>query len=471
MRAPSIFEARGVYELNNKSLGTAPMKRPFLFIPIALALAAGTWILAMEDESDDTDAIASPGISAATTSNEVGELPLFTETQTPTTETQAQRDALKRPSLALQARSAIDGKGLPQARVIIKTKEQAASKKDYSPGAKRVRATPSNEEAPPKDGRPFSWMPAEAGAEKVPTSSTLSLNLSADGQSNTELEPGDWSVTFEAAGYVSQTREVSLALGDIENLEVSLLRAALVQGVVRDRFGRPIGGRRMLFIPQGVPYPRFPRDLQNVFTTEIDREGNITPISLPEDDYTIAYGNVGTATLQTQSRLKAGETNNLEVVFGGKSMVRFELDRSPEEKRTLELRLELQDKKKIERDQERLLRKPERADRAQEKGKSKEKWKTAGRANIREGVGELFNAKPGTYRVTLFARPGEYSSSTMLTLEADESVLVNVQLPVLPERSGARRNDPKTPKEGPLNISIRRNPSNPEWKQDGIYWR
>ena len=182
----------------------------------------------------------------------------------------------------------------------------------------------------------------------------------------------------------------------------------------------------MLFIPQGVPYPRFPRELQGVFTTGIDREGNITPISLPEDDYTIAYGNVGTATLQTQSRLNAGETNHLEVVFGGKSMVRFELDRSPEEKRTLEVRLELQDKKKMERDQERLLRKPGRANKAQERGKSKEKWKTAGKANIKEGVAQLFNAKPGTYRVTLLARPGEYSSSTMLTLEADESVLVNV---------------------------------------------
>ena len=471
MHAASIFEAKGIYELNNKSLETIPVKRPVLFIPIALALAVGVWILSMEDVSDDSDAIASPGTSAATTSSEVGELPLFTESKTPITETQTQRGALKRPTLALQARSAIDGKALPQARVIIETKERAASKKDFSPGAKRVRETASNEEAPPKDGRPFSWKPPEAGAKKKPTSSTLNLNLSADGESNTELEPGDWSVTFEAAGYVSQTRELSLALGDIESLEVSLLRAALVQGVVRDRFGRPIGGRRMLFIPQGVPYPRFPRDLQSVFTTEIDREGNITPISLPEDDYTIAYGNVGTATLQTQSRLKAGETNDLEVVFGGKSMVRFELDRSPDEKRNLEIRLELQDKKKIERDQERLLRKPERANRAQEKGKSKEKWKTAGRTNIREGVGELFNAKTGTYRVTLFARPGQYSSSTMLILEADESVLVNVQLPVLPERSGAKRNDPKTPKEGPLNISIHRNPRNPEWKQDGIYWR
>ena len=42
---------------------------------------------------------------------------------------------------------------------------------------------------------------------------------------------------------------------------------------------------------------------------------------------------------------------------------------------------------------------------------------------------------------------------------------------MLPVRSGAKRNDPKTPTEGPLNITVIRNPPNPEWMQDGIYWR
>jgi hypothetical protein len=447
------------------------MNRSTLLIPVTLALAVGLWIIAAEDHDSEQPTLPSHEAAAAVTSSDQTQLPLFSDPLALVAEPEAQRDALKRPTLALQARSATDGKNISQAIVTIQIKEQAIEAATYRPGAKRDRGSSTSDETPPNDGSPVSWATDGDGAKKKPSNSPLSLSLSAEGDSSTELDPGDWSVTFEAAGFVSQTLEINLGMGDEESLSASLSQAVIVQGSVQDRFGRALGGSKLLFIPQGRAYPRFPRDLQGIFTTTVDRQGNITPISLPEDDYTIAYGNLGTPKLQTQSRLNAGETNNLEVVFGGKSMVRFELDQFPEEKRSLEVRLEIQDQKKIDREREKQLRNPERANKAREKGKVKETWKAAARTSIREGVGELFNAKPGTYRVTLMARPGEYSSSTMLTLEADESVLVNIQLPVLPERSGPKRNDPKTPTDGPLNISILRNPQSADWKQDGIYWR
>lgn len=447
------------------------MNRSILFIPVALALAIGVWSIATEKRDSESETIPSPEATATVTSSEQNGLPLYSDPLALVAEPEAQRDALKRPTLALQARSAADGKDLSQATVTIQTKEQAIEAATYKPGAKRDRDSSISDETPTKDGSPFSWATKGDSVKKKPSNSPLSLSLSADGDSSTELDPGAWSVTFEAPGFVSQTLEINLGMGDEESLSASLSQAVIVQGSVQDRFGRALGGSKLLFIPQGRAYPRFSRELQGIFTTTVDRQGNITPLSLPEDDYTIAYGNLGSPKLQTQARLNAGETNNLEIVFGGKSMVRFELDRTPEEKRRIEVSLEVQDLKKIQRDEERLLRNPKQANSLQKRDKTKERWKHAGRTQIRGSVGEMFNVRPGTYRVTLVARPGEYSSSSMLTLEADEFVLVNVQLPMLPERSGAKRNDPKTPKEGPLNISIHRNPSNPEWKQDGIYWR
>ena len=442
------------------------MNRNLLAFLSLLALITGGLMLSARDDEKSPEQIASPELVASESENAQDELPLYSDPIDLVSEQETQRDVIKQPTLSLEARSARDGKELSRVKVTIQSKELANEAKTKRPGTGRTKASEELSGAPPKDGRPFTWGSTTKRQEE-PSSSPVSFDLTPEVTAATELTPGEWSVSFEAAGYVSQTKELSLKLGDEESLSVSLVRAAIVQGAVQDRFGRALGGSRMLFIPPGVAYPRFSRELQNVFSTTIDREGNITPISLPEDNYLIAYGNLGSPKLQTQARLNAGETNNLEVVFGGKSRVRFELDTSPEEKRRIEVRLEVQDLKKIQRDEERLSREPQRA----AKGKAKERWKAADRTTLRDGVGEIFNAKPGTYRVTLLARPGEYSSSTMLTLEADESVLINMQLPNLLDRSGPRKNDPKTPKEGPLNIRIQREPRSEEWKQDGIYWR
>ena len=465
---PHGLELFPIYGCALNTLRNEAMNRSSLLTLAALALVAGVWMLAAGEGEEEQKEIASPEIAPSVIGGETIELPLYNEAATVVTEAEVRRDALKRPILSLQARSALNGEALTQTEATIRTRAKEAEAKTARTNTSRSRGVQRANEAPQKDVTSFSWASTNDTPQKKELSpSTINLAFGADGTSSTELDPGDWVVTFEAAVYVSQTRALSLKLGDEESLSVNLVRAAIVQGSVRDRFGRSQGGSKMLFIPPGVAYPRFSRELQNVFSTPIDRDGNITPISLPEDNYTIAYGNMGSPKLQTQARLKAGETNDLEVVFGGKSKVRFELDRSPEEKRRLEIRLEVQDVKKIQRDEERLSQDPQRAAKAKAKGR----WKTADRTTIRDGVGEMFRVNPGKYRVTLFARPGEYSSSTILFLEADESVLVNIQLPNLLDRSGPRQNDPKTPREGPLNITIQRDPHSEEWKPDGIYWR
>ena len=73
--------------------------------------------------------------------------------------------------------------------------------------------------------------------------------------------------------------------------------------------------------------------------------------------------------------------------------------------------------------------------------------------------------------MTLLARSGEYSSEPILVLREDESVVVRIQAPPLPARADNRKRDPKLPKDGPLNITVIRNPQDPTLKSDGMYWR
>lgn len=96
--------------------------------------------------------------------------------------------------------------------------------------------------------------------------------------------------------------------------------------------------------------------------------------------------------------------------------------------------------------------------------------RTRGRAVIRDGAGTVRCARPGTHRISLLAKPGEYSAQEMLEVGEDESIVVRITTPPLPERSGARRNDPKTPNEGPLTVKIEREGFPSERQAPGIYW-
>ena len=82
----------------------------------------------------------------------------------------------------------------------------------------------------------------------------------------------------------------------------------------------------------------------------------------------------------------------------------------------------------------------------------------------------IHRARAGTYRITLVSKPGEYSAPEMLELSEDESIVVHISVPPLPERSGSRRNDPKIPNEGPLQVNIERNGFPSERRPAGIYW-
>ena len=249
------------------------------------------------------------------------------------------------------------------------------------------------------------------------------------------------------------------------------MRGAQITGSAQDRFGKPIAGQKLFFLAPGQAHPTFPRDAEGILSTSIDREGQIEAITIPPDVYTITYGNLGMPKLRTVGRVSPGEDAELSIVFGGKSVVRFELDTLPEEGRRLEVRIEEPDEKKLERDREKLLKNPERATKDQRKGKTKERWRSRGRAQLKDGVCEIRRANPGIYRVTLVARPGEYSSEPILVLKEDQSVLVKIQTPFLPARSGNRKGDPKLPKDGPLNITVIRNPQDPNMRDNGIYWR
>jgi hypothetical protein len=403
------------------------MNRSLLILPVLFAIALGGWLLYTTTDQADSPPAAAPQFSSGEELHIPDSLPLLSQPSTPAHSLiSAARGALGRPRLTLLARKATDGRELDRARAIIE---------------------PVDAETP-----------------------ILTVEVGATASSPTELDPGSWLVTFEAEGYVSQTRTVDLALGDEERLEVSLMRGALVTGSVQDRFGRKLSGGKLFFLAPGQVHPRFPREAVGILTTDIDREGKIEAVSVPPELYTITYGNLGTPKLKTEGRLDAGETAELLIVLGGRNSVRFELDTLPEESRRIEVRLEEQDTDRLARDAERLLTNPGRAAKLAQKNKKKERWRSRGQTRIKDGVGEIQRARPGLYRVTLLTRPGEYSSETLLQLGEDESVLVRIQTPPLRERSGPRKSDPKVPKDGPLNITILRDPESPEHKPDGIYW-
>jgi hypothetical protein len=411
------------------------MNRSLILIPLLLAGAVGVWFLFPDPGTTTAPELVAHIAKPSQVEESKEELPLLAQlklAEAALTEERTQ-GVLNRPQLSILARRAADGDELLEARATIEplqTEDQDAS---------------------------------------------IVVQTGTAASAATELDPGAWRVTFEAEGYVSQTREVDLKLGDEEHLEVSLVRGAQITGSAQDRFGQPLVGQKLFFLAPGQAHPRFPRDAEGILTTTVDREGNIVPITVPPEMYTVTYGNLGTPKLKTEGRVNAGEDAELLIVLGGKNVVRFELDRLPEEGRRIEVRLEQQDQKKLARDQERQLKKPERAAKEQSKeqgkGKTRERWRSRGQAQLKNGVGEIRRARPGVYRVTLLARPGEYSSEPILVLKEDESVLVKLQTPPLPDRSGNRKGDPKLPKNGPLNITILRNPQDSTRKSDGMYWR
>ena len=258
---PHGLELFPIYGCALNTLRNEAMNRSSLLTLAALTLVAGVWMLAAGEGEEEQKEIASPEIAPSVIGGETIELPLYNEAATVVTEAEVRRDALKRPILSLQARSALNGEALTQTEATIRTRAKEAEAKTARTNTGRPRGAQLANEAPSKEVTSFSWANTNDTPQKKELSpSTINLAFGADGTSSTELDPGDWVVTFEAAGYVSQTRALSLKLGDEESLSVNLVRAAIVQGSVRDRFGRSQGGSKMLFIPPGVAYPRFSRE-------------------------------------------------------------------------------------------------------------------------------------------------------------------------------------------------------------------
>jgi len=406
------------------------MKRSLIIAPVVLALAVGGWYLS-RDTGGSAPAPVGPGPDGEESEASQDPLPLLDQLRQVEASPSGERSqgVLNKPLLSLLARRASDGGALTGTKVTINLREA------------------EDEDA------------------------AITVEMGSTEQETTELEAGAWLVTFEAEGYVPEAREVDLELGDEELLEVSLIRGARITGSAEDRFGQPLAGHKLFFLAPGQVHPRFPRDAEGILTTAIDRNGEIEPITIPPELYTITYGNLGTPRLKTEGRVNAGEDAELSIVYGGRSRVRFELSSVPDGERRLEVRLEELDEEKAARDQERLLKNPELAERVRAKGKSRERWRARGRVPLKDGVGEIRRAKPGVYRVTLVARPGEYSSEPIFTLEQDESYLVKIQTPALPAREGNRKGDPKLPREGPLEVTIIKDPQDPDMRDDGLYWR
>ncbi|MCH2103069.1 MAG: hypothetical protein MK297_03540 [Planctomycetes bacterium] len=406
------------------------MKRPMIIAPVALAIAVGGWYLLTPSEGAAPAPVA-PQPSQGSQEQDMTPLPLLEQARQSGASAFEERSqgVLTKPLLSLLARKATDGEELAGVQVTLR--------------------------------------PLEAEGDE----GAITVKTDADVGASAELDAGDWLVIFESEGYVPEARQVELDLGDEELLEVSLVRGARVTGSAADRFGQPLAGQKLFFLAPGQAHPRLPRDAEGILSTTIDRKGEIVPITVPPELYTITYGNLGAPKLKTEGRLNAGEDAELFIVYGGKSRVRFELDASQEEGRRLEVQLEELDEQRTQRERERRLKNPERAARDQAKGKRLEQWRKGGKATLRDGVGEIRRARPGVYRVTLLTRPGEYSSEPLLTLEADQSVLVKIQAPALPARSGSRKGDPKVPKEGPLNVTIIRDSEDPNMRDEGLYWR
>ena len=293
----------------------------------------------------------------------------------------------------------------------------------------------------------------------------------------TALDIGIWQVTLEAARHLPSTRTIELEAGDELIVSVTLVRGCEITGNAENRLGESLSRGRLIFLPEGRAYPHFPRQEEGLAIGRFDRSGNLEPMLVGPGRYTLCYGSYGSPDLELPCTIQAGVDRHLQVVFGGQNTVRFELDPVPEGNRRVEVRLEVprdQEERGSDGDEENERRQhepnPNRIARAAARGKDLQRWRAQGRATIRDGVGTIHRARAGTYRITLVSKPGEYSAPEMLELSEDESIVVHISVPPLPERSGSRRNDPKIPNEGPLQVNIERNGFPSERRPAGIYW-
>jgi hypothetical protein len=102
-----------------------------------------------------------------------------------------------------------------------------------------------------------------------------------------DLPPGDFSITVGAAGYISQSADVSVEDGEAVVHDVALVAAnATVSGHVEDGDGNPIVGESVN-ISNGSP-------MGNYFTST-DIDGNYTKGELGAGPYTVSVGGMGTS--------------------------------------------------------------------------------------------------------------------------------------------------------------------------------
>ncbi|MDP6538436.1 MAG: hypothetical protein QF410_02720 [Planctomycetota bacterium] len=409
------------------------MRRALLLLTLAAALAAGLLVFQRANESLGGGAIEPRGPDAREATAAAGTL---REPEEPLPEPEpapspAARAAVGPPTLAFRVTSSEGGAMLPEATA-------------------RVLAAAGGDAAQPR-----------------------SLST-AEGEA-TALDVGVWNVTLDAPGHIPHTRIVELEPGDERTLAVTLVRGCKITGTAENRVGEPVSRGRLVFLPEGREFPAFPRDEAGLFIARFDRKGVLEPMLVAPGRYTLCYGSYGRADFRLPCTIQAGADREVLVVSGGDSIVRFELDPLPESNRRIEVVLQKPKESREEDDEDERRRRgrnsPERIARAAAKGKDLTRWETRGRAIIRDGVGSVRRARPGTYRLALLARPGEYIAEEEFEVGSDESIVVRIATPVLPARSGARRNDPKTPQEGPLQVTIEREGSPSERPSPGIFWR
>lgn len=124
-----------------------------------------------------------------------------------------------------------------------------------------------------------------------------------------DLAPGDYKLTFELDGYVSQTQAVTIAAGDDYELNVTLelIIKAMITGNVVDKNGDPIGGAKVKLKGVKTKY------LQNV---TLDEDGYFEFTDLEADTYILIVKAKGYKQYRKTLKVAEGEqVEDLEVVL------------------------------------------------------------------------------------------------------------------------------------------------------------
>lgn len=142
----------------------------------------------------------------------------------------------------------------------------------------------------------------------TPTNKTITT--SRDGiYSFTDLDPGEYSLTFNKSGYITDARNVTTKTGQTTKLEMLLQAklAGIIQGVVKDKdSGTPISNCEVLLTPGNK-------------TIVTSGDGLYSFKDLESKEYTITFNKNGYASDSRKVTVKQGDTVEVEMLLQAKS--------------------------------------------------------------------------------------------------------------------------------------------------------